>query len=99
MKERTLKQCDAILSGRDSEDEMNAADRYFATLIMPKSFSGRDNMELNYDKGFEKNCILLSSLANQPVKELSTKEYFTLIQHYNESIKDGRKHNPQGRYN
>jgi hypothetical protein len=97
MKERILKQCDAIIEGRSSETEINAADVYFASLINPKSFTGYENAELSYDKGFEKNCILLSSLANQPVKNLTTKEYFTLIQHYNKT--HGRKSDPQGRYN
>ena len=99
MKDRTLKQCDAILTGKSFDEEMNTADKYFATLIMPKSFTGRDNIELSYDKSFEKNCILLTSLANQPVKDLSTKEYFALIQHYNESIKNGRKSDQQRGYN
>jgi len=98
MKEKALKMCDSILTGIPIEDEMNAADRYFASLIKPKSFSGKENEELRYDKNFEKNCIMLSSMTNKPVKELTTKEYFALIQHYNDSL-NGRKSNPKGRYN
>jgi hypothetical protein len=97
LKEKALKQCNAILTGVDMTDEINDADRYFATLIRPKSFSGKENEELRYDKYFEKNCIILSSLTNKPVKEMSTKEYFALVQYYNN--KDGRKSNPKGRYN
>lgn len=96
MKEKALKMCESIITGRDVTDEMMTVDRYFATLVRPKSFSGKDNTELRYDKDFEKNCIVLSSMANKPVKELSTKEYFALIQHYNDS---GRKSNPKGRHN
>lgn len=98
MKEKALKMCDSIINGTPIEDEMSAADRYFASLIKPKSFSGKENEELRYDKNFEKNCIMLSSLTNKPVKELSTKEYFALIQHYNDSL-NGRKSNPKGRHN
>jgi hypothetical protein len=98
MKEKALKMCDSIITGQNIDDEMNAADRYFASLIKPKSFSGKDNMELGYDKSFEKNCIVLSSLTNKPVKDLTTKEYFALIQHYNDNL-NGRKSNPQGRHN
>jgi hypothetical protein len=99
MKEKTLKMLQSIIDGKDYDDEINAADRYFAMLIKPKSFSGKDNAEMRYDKEFEKNCIILSSLANKPVKDLSTKEYFALIQHYNDTLRHGRKSHPQGRYN
>lgn len=99
MKERSIKVCNAIIEGREIEDEMSASDRYFSTLISPKKFSGSDNEELRYDKYFEKNCIMLSSLANQPVKSLSTKEYFFLVTYYNDKVKDGRRTHPQGRHN
>ena len=96
MKEKAIKQCDAILSGIDID--LTAADRYFASLITPKSFSeGKE--ELRYDKNFEKNCIMLTSLSNQPVKRMSTKEYFSLITYYNDSLKHGRKSDQKGRYN
>jgi hypothetical protein len=88
-----------IVDDLDYYDDINAADRYFAMLIQPKSFSGKNNAELKYDKDFEKNCILLSSMANKPVKELTTKEYFALIQYYNDSLRHGRKPDPKGRYN
>ena len=99
MKERSLKVCKAIIEGKEIEDEMSAADRYFASLITPKSFSGSDNEELRYDKFFEKNCIMLAGLVNQPVKTMTTKEYFSLITYYNEKQKDGRRTHPQGRHN
>jgi hypothetical protein len=99
MKERSIKICQAIIEGRDIEDEMSAADKYFATLISPKRFSGSDNEELKYDKFFEKNCIMLAGLINQPVKQLTTKEYFSLITFYNDKVKDGRRTHPQGRHN
>lgn len=43
--------------------------------------------EIRYENGFEQNCIILSKFINQPVKTLTTKEYFTLIQYYNEQLK------------
>jgi hypothetical protein len=96
-KEKAIKMCEAIITGKDLFDEINAADIYFASMIKPKSFSGRDNMELKYDKNFEKNCIMLAGLTNKPVKDLTTKEYFALIQHYNDN--NGRKSDPKGRHN
>lgn len=90
---------DAVLTGKNYDEEISAADRYFSMLIKPKSFSGKENAELNYEKDFEENCIILSSLANKPVKELTTKEYFSLLKYHNDKVTNGRKSNPKGRYN
>jgi soluble cytochrome b562 len=96
MKEKALKQCESIITGIDTD--LSAADRFFSSLITPRSFTeGKE--ELRYDKNFEKNCIMLTSLSNQPVKRMSTKEYFALITHYNDSLKHGRKSDTKGRYN
>jgi hypothetical protein len=95
MREKAIKQCDAIITGID--EDLSAADRYFSSLITPKSFSeGKE--ELRYDKNFEKNCIMLTSLSNQPVKRMSTKEYFALITYYNDTLKHG-KSDQKGRHN
>ena len=46
-----------------------------------KNFYGKDSEELKYDKDFEMNCIFLSQYTNKPVKECSTREYFTLMKY------------------
>ena len=56
-----------------------------------KNFYGANNEELKYDKDFEKNCISLSGHINQPVKTLSVREYFTLLQEVNDKNKRQRK--------
>lgn len=84
VKQRTIKDLDAILDDTiDIAREHAEADRFFATLINPPSFTGDDNYELRYDKDFEQNCIILAEYTRQPVKSLTVKEYFTLVQYYN----------------
>jgi hypothetical protein len=56
-------------------------------MIRPKKLTGRNNDEIRYDQSFEQNCIILGKFINQPVKTLTTKEYFTLIRFYNEQTK------------
>ena len=46
-----------------------------------KNFYGKDSEELKYDKDFEMNCIFLSQYTNKPVKESTTREYFTLMKY------------------
>jgi hypothetical protein len=96
MKEKGLKYAEEITTGKDLHEEIEKMDDHIVRFIDIKSFSGKENEELRIDKYFEKNCILLTSLSNQPVKELSTKEYFALIQHYNEN---GRRTNQERGYN
>ena len=83
MKQRTMKELDAILdTDVDIEKERGDADKFFATLINPVSFTGEENFELVYEKDFETNFIILAEYTRQPVKTLTVKEYFTLVQFY-----------------
>ena len=52
-------------------------------MIKPKKLTGKYTDEIRYEHSFETNCIVLSQFINQPVKTLSTKEYFALIGYYN----------------
>jgi len=49
--------------------------------------------ELKYDKDFEKNCIILNQFSSEPVERATVRKYFTLLEHYNDSIKHGRAKN------
>jgi hypothetical protein len=83
MKQRTLKELDALLDQDvDLVKEYSEANRFFATLFTPLSFIEDDNYELRYEKEFEQNCIVLAEYTRQPVKTLTVKEYFTLVQYY-----------------
>ena len=44
--------------------------------------------ELRYDKDFEKNCIILAHLSNEPVEKASVRRYFTLLEYYNGRAKN-----------
>ena len=56
-------------------------------MISPKKLTGKHNDEISYEQWFDQNCIILGKFINQPVKTLTTKEYFTLIRYYNEQTK------------
>ena len=62
-------------------------------MIKPKNFIGAGNEELRYDKSFEKNCVILGQYYNKPVKECTTREYFTLLDYYNNMLKDQQRAN------
>lgn len=70
--------------------DVESEDRYFSTLIRPRKLTGKITDEIRYEAGFETNCIKLSRFINQPVKSLTTKEYFTLITIYNAEAKKNK---------
>ena len=85
MKQRTLNILNGIIE--DKEVDLEVSDREFANMIRPKQLTGKYSEEIKYEHGFEQNCIILGKFINQPVKTLTTKEYFTLIGYYNEQTK------------
>ena len=87
IKQRILKILNAVLNDKNIESELVEYDKYFGTMIRPKKLTGKFTDEIRYEHSFEINCIVLSKFINQPVKTLTTKEYFTLIQYYNSQTK------------
>ncbi len=88
MKRRTLKELEQLLDpSLDIRADMDKANRLFASMVEPQNFMGADNYEIKYDKDFELNCIILREYANQPIKTMTVREYFTLIQYHNKRVK------------
>lgn len=92
MKRRTLKILESIQTGEDVSEYLNKSDSYFASMIYPKNFIGDNSYEVEYDRAFEQNCILLSEYTNVDVKKLSVKEYFSLLQHHTQLVKERQRH-------
>jgi len=62
----------------DHSEEIEKIDAMTRQNTKVKNFYGRESEELKYENDFETFCIALSSHANQPIKTLSVKEYFSL---------------------
>ena len=85
-KERLIKQLDALLN--PSEETEKALEDVNKRLVNMIKTSDLAKDELRYDKDFEKNCILLAGLSNEPVERVSVRRYFTLLEHYNGRAKN-----------
>lgn len=90
-KERIIGQFEEIINPGTGKETIRRIDEYFGSIIKVKNFTGSGNEELKYDQSFEKNCIILSQYSNKPVKNCTTKEYFTLIEYYNYLVKQQRR--------
>ena len=84
---------DQIIEGSDNSKELKGINSYFARQMRPKDFMSDVSDEIKHERAFELNCIILSELTNKPVKEMTTKEYFALLDYRNEQIrqKNGRQ--------
>jgi hypothetical protein len=88
-KDMLLKQAELLLNpSEEAEEAFSAANMKMISLVKSSNIAEK---ELKYDKDFEKNCIVLSQFVNEPVKEISVREYFSLLEHYNDiNKKHGR---------
>jgi hypothetical protein len=80
-----------IVEGKDYSDKIEKIDEITRKTIRVKSFQGKDSEELKYDKDFETYCIILSKYTNKHVKELTTKEYFSLRKFADDENKRNKK--------
>jgi len=86
-KERIILELDSIVDGQNRDELIGKIDKYFGSQIKPKEFMGERSEEIRAEREFELNCILLSEYTNKSVKEMTTKEYFTLLNYRNEQIR------------
>ncbi len=96
-KQKILNDLEMMIDDVDLTEENRVINGYFANQLKPKNVMGDE--EIRFEKAFETNCILLSEYTNKQVKELSTKEYFTLLAFRNEKIRHGRQSNKTQRHN
>ena len=77
VKARTQLVLTKIISGKNTDNQVEEIDNFLLTLAKPKTFSGRDNAEILFDKQFEEMSLLLShQLSVDPPK-------MTVLQYYN----------------
>jgi len=76
-----------LIEGEDYSEKIEKIDSITAKSMKIKNFYGANNDELKYDKDYTRNCIILAAHTNQPVKTLTVREYFTLLNEVNSKKK------------
>jgi len=89
-KQKVLAQLNAIIDGEDHSEEIDRIDTMTRQNTKIKNFYGKESEELKYEKDFETYCIILADHANQPIKTLSVKEYFSLRKFVDEKNRNKR---------
>lgn len=69
-----------ILDDVDTMEEIKAIEDYLHSLYKPKSFDGKDSIEIKFDKQFETSCMLISQKTNRDAKAMTVLEYYTALE-------------------
>ena len=80
-----------IIDGTDYTDKNEKIDASIRRTMKIKNFYGKDSEEVKYEKDFEMYCVVLSKHTNKHVKELTTKEYFSLRKYVEDDSKRRRR--------
>lgn len=57
----------------------------------PQIFSGSDNLEISFDKQFEKMCLMLSQHLNVNPKNYTVLEYYNAYEYIKDMMKQKAK--------
>lgn len=88
MRRRAILQCDRIIEDTDKYDaEIDTLTTKLLTFSKPKTFSGKDSAEVQYDKQFENMCLIISKELNANAKAMTVLEYYNAF----EFVKDMQK--------
>lgn len=87
MHETSLKILKEIIAGSAPGEEV------FEKMILkqtePLNFSGKNSVEIKYQRDYEELCIKLSSYTTRDVKLISTKEFYALLSYAKKENKPG----------
>lgn len=96
LKKRTLAVLQNIIDGVKIPDETPGVDKLTTALITysnPKSFSGSDSLEIQYDRQFENLCLALSSQLNILPKKCSVLEFYNAFDYLQQKAKREQREN------
>lgn len=96
MKKRTLAILKNIIDGIKIPDETPSVDKLTTALITysnPKSFSGPEGLEIQYDRQFENLCLALSAQLNILPKKCSVLEFYNAFDYLQQKAKREERQN------
>ena len=88
LRSRTLIIVDGILTGEDKLQELEKIDEYLLSLAKPKTFSGKDSVEIQYDKQFENMNILLAQQLSVNTENMTVLQYYNAFEYLKKSVKN-----------
>ena len=94
LKKRTLALLQNIVDGVDRPDETPEIEKLTTALITysnPKSFTGSESAEIQFDRQFENLCLVLSEQLHVKPKEYTVLEFYNAFDFVQERAKQAEK--------
>ena len=94
LKKRTLGVLQNIIDGVDRPDETPEIEKLTTALITysnPKSFTGSESAEIQFDRQFENICLVLSEKLHVQPKEYTVLEFYNAFDFVQERAKQAEK--------
>ena len=95
MKERTLAVLDEIIKG-DTRERRKRVERLtdeLVTYMKPRTFSGKSNVEIEFDRQFEDMCLVISQNLHSDPKRMTVLEYYNAYLYIERQAKEQKRQN------
>lgn len=79
LKRKTILILEGIIENKDNSSCIEKINDELFRMYKPKSFTGKDSIEIKYDKQFETSCMLISQKANMNAKKLNVLEFYSTL--------------------
>lgn len=95
MKRRTQAMLDAVMNG-ETEERKALIEKLTDELVCftkPKVFTGKDSVEITYDKQFEDMCLVMAQQLHTDPKKFSVMEYYNAYHYIKEMQRKQKRQN------
>jgi hypothetical protein len=95
LRQKILLQLDGLIRGTDNSFKIDKIDEYLLNLAKPKTFSGKDSIEIKYEKQFEEMCLYLKKELNLEAESSTTLQFYNAFEYLKKINKqnNGRQSN------
>lgn len=80
LKQKAVYMLQGIAEDKDNSEQIAEIDSYLFGLYKPKSFFGKDSVEITYDKQFETSCVLISKETGIDAKKMTVLQYYNSLE-------------------
>ena len=93
LRRQALYELDEIITGKSFKKEIDQINSYMLSLLKPTIFSGPRGFEIIHEKKYVEVCAILREHANySDVRQLSTLEFYTALEHVKTKLKNQSNH-------
>ena len=80
LKKRTMLVLESISQNKDNSADVDKKDEELLSMSKPKSFEGKESVEIKHNKQFESTCIMITQHLGLDAKKLTTFSYYSAME-------------------